>query len=415
MESRHSDHAPASAHRLGPVAFLVLMGALSAFPPVTTDIYLPALPQLTHDLGGSTAQGQQTLAACFLGLGLGQLVYGPWADRAGRRPVMLAGAALYLASTLGCALTSSITAMIGLRFLQALGACSGVVISSAVVRDRFGHQESARVFSMLLTLRGVGPIVAPIVGGAITTFLGWRAIFWALAVFGAAIGLAVLLALEETRPAAVAERARTETPLRAIAQSLKNPRIVGYGLTNGLNFACMFAWIAAAPYLIIGAFKVPVLWFGWIFAVNAMGFMAASQINRRLLRRLRSDRIMTWGAGGAMAAAAILLADALTGLGGPLGVMVPLFFVVASLGFVSTNAMAGGLSVDPSRAGTVSALLGASQFGLAGVTTATAGLISRQPAISMAAAIFVCALGALVFPLTIAGRRPVRTAGQSSG
>lgn len=394
---------PGAAH-LGPVAFLVLMGALSAFPPVTTDIYLPALPQLTHDLHGTTAQGQQTLGAYFLGLGLGQLIYGPWADRAGRRPVMLVGAGVFLLATLGCALTSSITAMTALRFLQALGACSGLVISSAVVRDRFGHQESARVFSMMLTLRGVGPIVAPIVGGAIITFLGWRAIFWALGGFGVVMGLAVLLFLRESRPAAVAERARTESAAKAYLWALSTPRIVGYGLTNGLNFACMFAWIGAAPYLIIGVYGVPPLWFGWIFGVNAAGFMTASQINRRLLRRFRADRIMVCGAIGAMAAAAVLLTDALGGFGGPLGVMVPLFFVVSSLGFVSTNAMAGGLAVDPSRAGTVAALLGSGQFALAGLITSAAGLISRQPAIAMAAAIFICALGALVFPLTIARR-----------
>jgi len=197
-----------SPQRLGPIAFLFLIGAMTAFPPVTTDIYLPALPQLTRDLHGATLQGQQTLAAYFVGLGLGQLFYGPWTDRIGRRPVMLIGVAIYLAATLGCALATSIEAMIVLRFLQALGACSGLVISAAVVRDRLGHQESARFFSMLLTIRGVGPIVAPIVGGVIVTFLGWRAIFWALGAFGAVIGLAVLLGLKESRPAAVAERAR---------------------------------------------------------------------------------------------------------------------------------------------------------------------------------------------------------------
>jgi DHA1 family bicyclomycin/chloramphenicol resistance-like MFS transporter len=396
---------PRDVHgKLGPILFLVLLGAMSAFPPVTTDIYLPALPQLTHDLGGSAAQGQQTLAAYFLGLGGGQLFYGPWTDRIGRKPVMLAGTGLYLLATLGCAVTTSIEAMIGLRFLQALGACSGVVISSAVVRDRFGHQESARVFSMLLTLRGVGPILAPIVGGVIITFLGWRAIFWALAAFGAAVAVSVLFGLEESRPAEVAARARSESPLKAYAQALSNPRIIGYGLTNGLNFACMFAWIAAAPYLVIGVYRVPVLWFGWIFGINAAGFMASSQINRRLLRHFRSDAIMLWGAAGALVAATLLLADALSGFAGVAGVMVPLFLVISSLGFVSTNAMAGGLAVDPSRAGTVSALLGTSQFGFAGIITALAGLISRQPAIAMAVAIFVCALGALVFPLSLARR-----------
>ena len=389
--------APAAAH--ASVAFLVLAGALTTFPPVTTDIYLPALPELTRALHGTTAEGQQTLAAYFLGLGTGQLFYGPWADRIGRRPVMLVGAAIYLLATLGCWLTNSIHAMIGLRFMQAVGACSGVVISSAIVRDRFGHQESARIFSILMTARGLGPLIAPVVGGVIVTYLGWRAIFGALGVFGSCILLWVFLGLKETRTAAVAERARQESPLKAYAAALRNRTILGYMATNGLNFASMFAWIAAAPYLIIGVYKVAPLWFGWIFGINAAGFMVASQINRRLLRRIPADRIMTWAAIGAALAALVLLADALTGFGGALGVMVPLFFVVSSLGFVSTNAMAGGLAVDPSRAGTVSALMGTAQFAFAGLTAAAAGFISHQPAVSMAVAIAVCALGATVFPV----------------
>ncbi|MEI9965846.1 MAG: Bcr/CflA family efflux MFS transporter [Caulobacteraceae bacterium] len=309
------------------------------------------------------------------------------------------GAAVYLLATLGCALATNIEEMIFLRFVQAVGACSGVVISSAVVRDRYDHQESARLFSILLTIRGLGPILAPIAGGAIVTFLGWRAIFWALAAFGAMIACVVTFGLKETRTAEVAARARSESPLRAYRAALSNPRIIGYMLTNGFNFGSMFAWVAAAPYLIIGTYHVPALWFGWVFAINAAGFMAASQINHRLLRRFAADQIMRWGAVGAAAAAAVLLLDALTGFGGFAGVMVPLFFSMSSLGLVSTNAMAGGLAVDPSRAGTVSALFGAAQFALGGSATAIAAAFASTPAIGMASIIAVFAAGAVIFPL----------------
>jgi MFS transporter, DHA1 family, multidrug resistance protein len=387
------------------LALLLLLGAMSAFPPITTDIYLPALPELTRSLNGTTGQGQETLAVYFVGLGFGQLFYGPWSDRIGRRPTMLIGAAIYLAASVGCALAITMHAMIVLRFLQAIGACSGVVISTAVVRDRFDHQESARIFSMLLTLRGVGPIVAPLAGGVIVTFLGWRAIFWAVTCFGATLGLAVLFGLKESRTEAVAARARAESALRAYTEVLKSRRILGYMLTSGLNFSCMFAWIAAAPYLVIGVYHVPALYFGWIFGANAAGFMIAAQINRRLLRSYRPDDILPYGALGAALAAVVLLVDALTGFGGALGVFLPLFLVVSSLGFVSTNAMAGGMAVDPSRAGTVSALFGASQFSVAGVTTIAAAVLSRQPALAMAVVIMICALGALAFPLRLLVRR----------
>jgi MFS transporter, DHA1 family, multidrug resistance protein len=386
-------------------AFLLLLGAMSAFPPVTTDIYLPALPELTHSLRGTITEGQITLAVYFVGLGFGQLFYGPWSDRIGRRPTMLTGAAIYLAASIGCAIATTMDQMITFRFLQAVGACSGVVISTAVVRDRFDQQESARIFSMLLTLRGVGPIIAPIAGGVIVTWLGWRAIFWAVTLFGITLGLSVLFGLQESRTEAVAARARSESPIAAYGAALKNTRILGYMLTSGLNFSCMFAWIAAAPYLVISLYKVPALYFGWIFGINAAGFMIAAQINRRLLKSYRSDDILPVGAVGAAVAATVLLVDALTGWGGALGVFVPLFGVVASLGFVSTNAMAGGMAVDPSRAGSVSALFGASQFSVAGVTTVAAALLSRQPVVAMATVIMICALGALVYPLRLRAQR----------
>ena len=390
-----------SAHAHASLAFLVLAAALSTFPPVTTDIYLPALPQLTRSLGGTTAQGQETLAFFFLGLGTGQLFYGPWSDRIGRRPTMLIGVGLYLVASAGCALARSMDSMIVLRFVQAMGACAGIVTSSAIVRDRYDHQESARIFSMLLLARGLGPLLAPLAGGVIVTFVGWRAIFWALAAFGAILGVWVLFGFGETRTAEVMARAKSESAGRAYLAALSNPRIVGYLFTNGLNFAGMFAWIAAAPYLVIGTYGVPALYFGWVFGINAAGFMIASQINRRLLRSIPADRIMAYGAIGALAAAIVLLADAISGFGGAIGVLAPLLFVISSLGFVSTNAMAGGLAVDPSRAGTVSALLGTAQFAFGGIATVAGAFISHQTALAMAGVIFVCAAGALVFPMSL--------------
>jgi DHA1 family bicyclomycin/chloramphenicol resistance-like MFS transporter len=221
----------------------------------------------------------------------------------------------------------------------------------------------------------------------------------------------VYFGLKESRTEAVAARARSESPLAAYAAALRNRRILGYMITNGCNFSAMFAWIAAAPYLVINLYKVPALYFGWIFGANAAGFMIAAQINRRLLKSFRADDILPRGAMGAALAATFLLVDAVSGFGGALGLFVPLFFVISSLGFVSTNAMAGGLAVDPSRAGSVSALFGASQFAVAGLTTVAAAVLSHQPALAMAIVIMLCSLGALVFPLRLLARR--RAEGQT--
>jgi len=381
------------------VGFTVLACLLSMFPPVTGDIYLPALPQLTADLGGTTAQGQHTLAGYFLGLGLGQLLYGPVADRLGRRPVMLFGSILYVVATIGCFLVSNIEQMIVMRFMQAVAACSGVVISAAIVRDRFDRQESARIYSMLLMARSLGPMFAPILGGILVAFFGWRGVFGALAVFGVTILLAVIFGLPETRTDAVAAQARSESALGAYAAALGNGTILGYIVTNGFNFAIMFAWISVAPFLLINEYGVPALWFGWIFGTLGMALLISAQLNRRLLRAHDGDAVMLWGAGLTAVAACALLLTVTQGIGGLLGVLVPLFFAIFSLGLVSTNAMAGALAVDPTRSGSVSALVGTGQFCFAAIVAWLASTISPDPALALAIVVFCCAVGTLVYPI----------------
>jgi DHA1 family bicyclomycin/chloramphenicol resistance-like MFS transporter len=252
------------------------------------DMYLPSLPALARDLGGAPAAAQQTVAAFFIGLALGQLVYGPLSDRLGRRPPLLFGIGLFLLATAGCALAPNLPSLIGLRFVEAIGGCAGVVVARAVVRDRCDPQETARVFSILMLIMGVAPILAPLLGGFVLAFAGWRAIFWVLFGFGALTGLAVLLALPETRSAETAARARSEHPLRAYLALLGNPLVVGYILVGGLASSAMFTYIAASAELIIETYGVPPERFGWIFGTNAAGIIGASQLNRVRRRSLAS-------------------------------------------------------------------------------------------------------------------------------
>lgn len=388
-------------------AFVVLACLLSTFPPVTGDIYLPALPQLTADLHGTAAQGQHTLAGYFLGLGLGQLLYGPVADRMGRRPVMLFGAVLYVAATIGCFLVTAIDQMIVMRFLQAVAACSGVVISAAMVRDRFDRRESARVYSMLLMARSLGPMLAPILGGALVALFGWRGIFGALALFGTIILLAVIFGLPETRPMAVAEQARSESVRQAYAAALGNKTILGYIVTNGLNFAIMFAWITVAPFLLIDRYGVSEFLFGWIFGAMGIALLISAQLNRKLLHTHDGDVVMLWGAVLAAAAACTLLLTILTGFGGLVGILAPLFVAIFSVGLVSTNAMAGALAVDATRSGSVSALVGTGQFCFAASVAWSAAFISPDPARALAIVVFGCTAGTLIYPAI----RVIRRAG----
>ena len=378
-----------------PLSVLLILGALTAFGPMAIDMYLPSLPTMARELGGTATDAQHTVAVYFAGLALGQLVYGPASDRFGRRPPILLGVALFLAATAGCALAPSLPALIGLRFVQALGGCAGVVVARAVVRDRCSPQQSARVFSTLMLIMGVAPILAPLLGGWVLAFSGWRAIFWVLFAFAAAVGLAVVAALPESRSAETAARARAEHPFRAYATVLGDRSVLGYVLVGGLASCTLFTYIAASAELIIQTYGVPASRFGVIFGLNAAGIIGASQLNRLLLRRHAAHRVLGLALFGALGAASLMLVAALTGWGGMAGVLVPLFFALAVQGLGVPNAMAGALARDPARAGSVSALVGFSQFGLGAAAAGVAGLLHDGSARPMALVVAGCMLAAV--------------------
>lgn len=393
-----SDQTPS---RSGPPAatrqsLLLILGALTAFGPMSIDMYLPSLPTLARDLGGAATGAQATVAAFLAGLAVGQLVHGPLSDRIGRRAPILVGITLFLVATAACAYAPSLPVLIAARFVQALGGCAGIVIARAVVRDRFGHAESARIFSILMLIMGVAPILAPLVGGWVLNVAGWRAIFWVLFGFGALTGLAVLFGLPETRSEATAAHARSESVARAYVALLRNPVAMGYVLTGSLVSSAMFAYIAASPEVVITHFGVPAVAFGWVFGANAVGIIGAAQLNRLLLKRRTPDAVMRGSTAIAALAGVILLIDAATGFASLWGVLIPLFFAVAGHGFGSPNAVAGALHADPRRAGSLSALFGAAQFGIGAAAQAATGVLHDGGPVPMAGVILACALAAFL-------------------
>lgn len=352
-----------------PLGLILVLGSLTAFGPLSIDMYLPGLPAIARTLHASASDTQLTVAAFFIGIAVGQLFYGPISDRFGRRWPMLIGIGLYIAASLGCAAAGSIGLLIGLRVLQALGGCAGMVISRAIVRDRFEHHEVLHVFSMLMLVMGLAPILAPLLGGFMLQVASWRWLFGVQAMFAAIVGLAVILTLPESRSQATAEQALGEHPFQSYASLLKNPRLLGYVLTGAFSGAALFTYVATSPDIVIGHFHVRSQDFGWVFGVNAFGFIGCSQINARLARRLPSDVILKWANLGALAAGLLLLAGAESGFGGLWGFLVPQFLVMASMGFTQPNSGAGALGEDGSRAGAVSALVGSAGF-VAGATSA---------------------------------------------
>jgi DHA1 family bicyclomycin/chloramphenicol resistance-like MFS transporter len=367
---------------------ILLLGTLTAFGALTIDLYLPTLPSIAHDFAVSAATVQLTFSAFFIGMAVGQLFYGPLSDRIGRRPAVLIGCVVYVFASLGCALAPSIEWLVAGRFAQALGCCAGMVVARAVVRDRYDHRDSARIFSLLVLVLAVAPLVAPTVGGYLAEAFSWRAVFLVLAVFGASVGAAVWYRLDESRSAATEAKSRGDSVLGAYVDLLSNRRLLGYTLVSACNGATLFSYIATAPDLVIDIWGFSQRAFGLVFAVIAVGVIGSSQVNRRLLLRYAPDKILgvacifALGFGFALLTAALFDASKWV-------VMAGLFAVLTSNGFIAANALAGALNVDPLRAGTTSGLFGAANFALGAVASATAAALHDNTPLPVAIVMLV--------------------------
>jgi DHA1 family bicyclomycin/chloramphenicol resistance-like MFS transporter len=357
-----------------PWGLVILLGSLTAMGPLAIDMYLPSLPTIGGDLRATASQTQATVSSFLAGMALGQFLYGPASDRLGRKGPILVGTAIFIAASAACALATTPEQLIVGRFVQALGACAGGVVSRAVVRDRFDHTETARMLSLLMLIMGLAPILAPLGGGLLLAVGGWRLIFWFMAAFGVAVGLAAWFRMTESRSEETAAHARSEHPVRAYAELLKQRRLLGYGLAGALNGATLFTYISSSPELLIQIYKIPAAQFGWVFGLNAAGVIGANQVNRHLLRRRTPDQVLARSSLVAVGFAGALTLVAVTGLGGMWTVLPLLFALLATYGFIQGNTMAGALSVDPRRAGSISALQGGLAFAAGAGASALAGI-----------------------------------------
>jgi DHA1 family bicyclomycin/chloramphenicol resistance-like MFS transporter len=359
-----------------PWAAVVMLGALAGFAPMSLDLYLPSLPQIGERLHATAGQTQGTVAAFVFGMAVGQLFYGPASDRLGRRPPLLLGIGIFIAASVVCALATNIETLLAARFVQALGGCAGSVVSRAIVRDRFGAEETARMLSLMMLIMGVAPILAPLLGGVLVTYFDWRACFWVLAASGLAVGAATFLRLPESRSRETQAQAGTESPIQAYVALLKNRRVLGYAMVSAFNGAMFFTYLSNAADLIIRQYGVSPAHFGWVFGANAVGVIGGSQVNRYLLRRLTYDQVLTRATIVSAVLGLLLLAVALTGVGGPLAVLPILFGLLSTYGFIQGNAMAGALNADPLRAGAASSLLGAGSFAMGAVAASVSAVLA---------------------------------------
>jgi DHA1 family bicyclomycin/chloramphenicol resistance-like MFS transporter len=386
--------APTASIRQPHLGEILLLGSLTAFGAVTIDLYLPTLPAIARDYGTSAAAVQLTLSTFFVGMALGQLFFGPLSDRIGRRPTILIGCAVYVAASLFCALAPTIEALVAGRFFQALGCCAAMVTCRAIVRDRYDHRDSARIFSLLMLVLAIAPLLAPTVGGWIAAAAGWHAVFYAFVAVGVAISAAVGLRLDESRSAATAQAARGQDVLSAYARLLGHKRLIGYLLVGAANGATLFSYIAASPDLVVNSWGFSESQFGLVFAAIAVGVVGSSQVNRLLLKHRSPDAILAWATLGAAAAGVALWLVAL--LDAPvLVVLAAVFVALSSNGLIAANASAGALNVDPLWAGAISGLMGGINFGMGAAASALAAAMydgtARPLAANVAVALLVAA------------------------
>ena len=386
--------APTASIRRPSLGEILLLGSLTAFGAVTIDLYLPTLPASARDYGTSAAAVQLTLSTFFVGMALGQLFFGPLSDRIGRRPTILIGCAVYVAASLFCALAPTIEALVAGRFFQALGCCAAMVTCRAIVRDRYDHRDSARIFSLLMLVLAIAPLLAPTVGGWIAAAAGWHAVFYAFVAVGVAISAAVGLRLDESRSAATAQAARGQDVLSAYARLLGHKRLIGYLLVGAANGATLFSYIAASPDLVVNSWGFSESQFGLVFAAIAVGVVGSSQVNRQLLKHRSPDAILAWATLGAAAAGVALWLVALFDAPVPV-VLAAVFVALSSNGLIAANASAGALNVDPLRAGAISGLMGGINFGMGAAASALAAAMydgtARPLAANVAVALLVAA------------------------
>jgi len=396
--------------KLGGVGRLTLvLGAIMALGPLALDMYLPALPMLEAEFAATPARVQHTVSAYLLGMALGQFAMGPLSDRFGRKPPLLGGLFLFAVASAGCALAQHIEGLVLLRFAQALGGSSIMVVVRAVIRDRFDAIQSAQVLSLMMLVMGAAPILAPLAGGWLLIAASWHWIFWLLAAYALFCIATAFFLLDESHPV----HARSVSIGGALAAMLPLARhrlFVGPALVFMFSFGAFFSYLAAAPFVFIQYFGVPAERFGIYFGVNAFGFIMVSQLNRRLVHGRGPRKVLGWGVTTLAAAAALLLASALTGVGGFAAVFAALFFVVASLGLIASNVSAVAMAPFGDRAGGAASLLGFSQALTGVVASAAVGWIHTEDAVAMASVVAVCAAVSLVSYLTLVRSDRVRPA-----
>lgn len=378
----------------------LLLGGLSAIPPMAVDMYLPAFPVIAKNLGASEDHVQFSLMTFFAGLMLGQLFYGPLSDRFGRKPLIYFGLVAFAIASLGCVFAADARQLSILRFVQGVGGSIGMVVSLAIVRDLYTGKQAARLLSLVVLVLGAAPVVAPLLGSMVISVSSWRIIFVILALFGMMLlGFAAAI-LPETRSTELRAVSKPADSIRQYARLLVNGRYVPFVLAVSIAQAGFFAYLSASAPAFITVFGLSPFVFSLVFATNALGMMAAARVTPRLLDRFHAATIVRIALLVYLTAALILLAMTLSGQLSAVSLAVVLFVVVATLGCIMPVSSALAMEHVGAVAGTAAALLGAFQFGVGALASGVTAALSNGSVLPMVGCIAVCGLVATLIAFT---------------
>lgn len=372
--------------------FLILiLGSISALTPLAIDMYLPAMPNIAIDLMTSPGSVQQTLAAYTAGFAIGQLIHGPISDSYGRRPVLISGVFFFLMGTIACALADSIESLTYIRAIQGFCGAATAVIIQALVRDMFDKEEFARTMSFITLVMTVAPLAAPLIGGYLAVWFGWRSIFWFLASFTLLVMIVVSIYIPETLSTDNRPPLRIQSTLRNYARILRTRESLGLMLASGFSFAGMFTFLTAGSFVYINYFGVSPENFGYFFGLNVIWLIFMTSFNGKFVRKIGSVRMLQIGLTIQLIAGACLIIGQIFDFG-LWGTVIPVVFFVGTISIVGSNSMACILANYPELAGTASSLAGTMRFGIGTIVGGIVSLFHAPSAWPMTGAMAICAV-----------------------
>ena len=395
----------ASLSRFAKIKLVVILAYMSALAPLSTDMYLPALERVKQSFAASEFYAQLSVASFFVAFALGQLLYGPLSDKFGRKKPLYAGISLFIAASLACVSFDNIYAFIFFRFLQALGGCAGVVLARAIVNDKFELHEAAAMFALMMVVGSLAPMLAPTFGGFVLEFFPWQAIFTILFALGILLFIFIFFGLDESAEIKSDAAISAAAVARDYGEILRNKEFMRYTLGFAVAMSALFAYITGSSFIFLDYYGLSERAFGAVFGINALGMTLVSALNAKLVQKREPAALLNFGLIAMFAMSLILLACSMLGL--PfICFELSLFALLSSLGFIAPNATTLAMALfKGGRSGAASAVLGTTQFAIAGAVSFIVGAVGANEPLLLAGVMIVCALCANAIYFVMRGKR----------